>query len=114
MRYAAVAITPITTGAAISALATAISVTAGVLLLHPKNLQRYIAMTNDCKGCTVRRIGCHANRSSYQAFRAENDKRKAAARNEYPARELLVTGYIKRARAVKTFTTKKCWRYRGT
>jgi hypothetical protein len=66
-------------------------------------------MTNDCKGCTARRIGCHANCSS-----AENDKRKAAARNEYPARELLVTGYIKRARAVKTFTTKKCWRYRGT
>lgn len=71
-------------------------------------------MTNDCKGCTARRIGCHANCSSYQAFCAENDKRKAAAWNEYPARELLVTGYIKRARAVKAFTTKKCWRYRGT
>ena len=69
-------------------------------------------MTNDCKGCTVRLFEPLC--ASYQAFCAENDKRKAAARNEYPARELLVTGYIKRARAVKTFTTKKCWRYRGT
>lgn len=71
-------------------------------------------MRNDCKGCTVRRVGCHANCSSYQAFCDENAKRKAVARSYDPARELLVAGYIKRARAVKTFTTKKCWRYRGT
>ena len=71
-------------------------------------------MESDCRNCPDRTPFCHANCSSYQAFCAENDKRKAAARNEYPARELLVTGYIKRARAVKTFTTKKCWRYRGT
>lgn len=40
VKSAAAAKTPITTGAAISALATAISVTAGALLLHPKNLQK--------------------------------------------------------------------------
>lgn len=71
-------------------------------------------MESDCRNCPERTPFCHAKRDSYKAFCAENDKRKAAVRNEYPARELLVTGYIKRARAVKTFTTKKCWRYRGT
>lgn len=71
-------------------------------------------MRNDCKGCTVRRVGCHANCSSYKAFCTENNKRKAAARSEYPARELLVAGYIKRAKAARTKTHKMAWRYRGT
>ena len=37
-------------------------------------------MTNECKGCKVRRVGCHANCGSYQAFCAENETQKTAKR----------------------------------
>lgn len=71
-------------------------------------------MRNDCKGCTVRRVGCHANCSSYQAFCERNEAIKAARREDDSAKGILVAGYIKRAKAVRTKTHKMVWRYRGT
>lgn len=57
-------------------------------------------MTNDCKGCTVRRIGCHANCSSYQAFCADNEADKAAKKayldKHNAPNGVLINGYIRR------------------
>ncbi len=62
-------------------------------------------MTNECKGCKVRRVGCHANCGSYQAFCAENETQKTAKRlflrkNSEPI-ELLCSGYRKRSKKRK-------------
>ena len=108
VKSAAAVKTPITTGAAISALATAINATAGVTILN------LCAMENDCRNCPDRTVKCHATCERYKAFCERNEAIKAARREDDSAKGILVTGYIKRAKAVRTKTHKMVWRYRGT
>lgn len=108
MKSAAEAKTHTTIGAAISALATAISVTAGVTILN------LCAMESDCHNCPERTVKCHATCERYKAFCERNEAIKAARREDDSAKGILVAGYIKRAKAVRTKTHKMVWRYRGT
>ena len=108
VKSAAAAKTPITTGAAIGALATATNATAGVTILS------LYAMKSDCHNCPDRTVKCHATCERYKAFCERNEAIKAARREDYSTIGVLVTGYIKRAKAVRTKTHKMVWRYRGT
>lgn len=71
-------------------------------------------MRNDCKGCTVRRVGCHANCESYKAYRAAHDTAKSAKQRDDLAGTVLSAGYIKRAKRAWTHDFKHMGRYRGT
>lgn len=39
-------------------------------------------VTNNCKGCTERHVGCHSTCKSYLKFVEENNKEKAALRKQ--------------------------------
>ena len=108
VKSAAAVKTPITTGAAISALATAITATAGVTILN------LCAMENDCHNCPDRTVKCHATCERYKAFCERNEAIKDKQRVDYSPKDILVTGDIKRAKAVRTKTHEMAWRDRAT
>ena len=111
-KSAAAVKTPITTGAAISALATAINATAGVTILN------LCAMENDCRNCPERTPFCHIECHIYKTYCADNKADKAAKKaylkKHNAPNGVLINGYIKRAKAARTKTHKMVWRYRGT
>ena len=101
--------TPITTGAAISALATtAISATAGVTILN------LCAMKSDCRNCPDRTPFCHIECDSYKTYcadyKADKAAKKAYLKKHNAPNGVLINGYIRR----KKKTHKMVWRYRGT
>ena len=105
MKSAAGAITPITTGAAISAIATAISVTAGVTILN------LCAMESDCRNCPDRTPFCHAKCDSYKTYCADNKADKAAKKayleKHNAPNGVLINGYIRRKKKARLFNGKR-------
>lgn len=71
-------------------------------------------MKNDCHNCPDRAIKCHATCERYKAFAAANEAARAARYSDHIPRDLLVTGYINRAKLARTKTKKTVGRYRGT
>lgn len=71
-------------------------------------------MKNACQNCADRTLKCHATCEKYKAFCEENEKAKAAKRNDFSSNDLLVCGYIKRQRKVRRKDKKTAGRYRGT
>ena len=104
-KSAAAVKTPITTGAAISALATAISVTAGVTILN------LCAMESDCRNCPDRTVKCHATCERYKAFCADNKADKAAKKayleKHSAPNGVLINGYIRRKKKTRLFNGKR-------
>jgi hypothetical protein len=105
VRCAAEAKTPITIGAAISALATAISVTAGVPLLN------LCAMESDCRNCPDRTPFCHIECDSYKTYCADNKADKAAKKayldKHNAPNGVLINGYIRRKKKTRLFNGKR-------
>lgn len=58
-------------------------------------------MKSDCRNCPDRTVKCHATCERYKAFCERNEAIKAARREDYSTINVLVTGYIKRAKAVR-------------
>ncbi len=52
----------------------------------------------ECRGCTARHVGCHAECSRYADFKKRREAEKQYGSGDYEARAMLSVGYITRQR----------------